>query len=123
MKYYSKQINIMNANEQKSYNTQQRNNCSVQDFVLETPENLQSGAIAPHCPLVVPMCTPGAGQAHDQPEQKLWKGWLPERLKTTSGKGRRIPRGSDLMGQTVKTLGAGYLPKPIKEISELHFYL
>lgn len=65
MKYYSKQSNIMNANQQKSYNTQQRNDCIIQDFVLENPEDFLSVAIAPHCPLVVPMHTLGAGQAKD----------------------------------------------------------
>ena len=67
---------------------------------MEKLEDLLSVAMAPHCPLVVPM------HAQAKPmmgEQRLWiRTYSP--LQTTLGKGLRCPRGSGLLGQTVNIL-------------------
>lgn len=61
MKYYPKQINIVNANQQKSYNTQQRNNCIIQDFNMEKPEDLLSVINGSTMPPGVPRHTSEVG--------------------------------------------------------------
>ena len=112
IKYYSKQINIMNANQQKSYNTQQRNNCISQDFTVE------SAVTAPHCPLVVPMQTPEAGKANELGEQRLWIR-IPAILKAPSGKGLGKSSGSNRKDPS----GPGTYLSSQGKISGFHFQL
>lgn len=82
-----------------SCNTQPRN-CIIQVFFTGKLEDL-SVAVAPHCPLVVLTHTREAGCINDLGTKALDKEVC--HIENHIHQGFRYPKGSDLVGQTVKT--------------------